>query len=96
MAKSFAQVRAMEALGATAGTIAAAIGPQWLEQQLGGNWDLTSGWREPATTLVIALGGGLIIGRWIDKNAARAWAIAGVAVAIINQRAKYSGQPWIV
>lgn len=59
------------------------MGPTWLQSQFP-NWDFTTGWRDPLWTAGIALGGGMAIGRWIDTNAGRAFAIAGTAVAIIK------------
>lgn len=83
--KTLAQVILPELAGGTAGIIASAMGPAWLEEQL--NLDagqLTEGYRDVATSTVIALGGGMIVGRYIDKQAGKAWAIGGMGVAFVK------------
>lgn len=83
--KTFSQVVLPELVGGTAGVIATAMGPMWIEEQL--NLEpgaLTEGYRDVATSAAIALGGGLIVGRYIDKRAGKAWAIAGMAVTAVK------------
>lgn len=83
--KTFSQVVLPELLGGASGMVASAMGPMWIEEKLGlDEGTLTEGYRDSVTSGVIALSGGMLIGKYIDKRAGHAFAIAGLAVTAVK------------
>lgn len=80
--KAVSQVKMSEAIAAGAGLLAASLGPYALQRQFG--WDLTSGHRDWMTSIGIALGGGMLVGRFSDPTSGKAFALAGIAVAAVK------------
>jgi len=87
--KAMKQVAMNEFLFGGAGLIAASLGPTYLQSTTAR--DFTSGHRDWLWSGVIALGGGMFIGRSFGAREGRAWAIAVAAVTAVKALRAFTG-----